>query len=310
MIDPIDFLVLPNETTTSLEELDLLLEDIHPDLRPILEAFRFNLSSVSTIISLPYHLTHHALALEEQATLREEIRALLSQSHPEKSLLDRIELMDADLRNKIEEINSSRIPQLRQKAQYKAKEAITHPEIAPGVYDLFFYSLLLTWSAIEVVANDTFITVLNNRGKLAQRIFDEKASQKHFQAFKVDIEVLVENDFNLQNRMGKLLARSAPLDSTEDIKKVFSALFPNHSVLLSAISSGELRTLYLQRNLIAHCRGIVDEHYIARSGRTETPLGERLKVGVTEIQNAMVVAKQFGSALLSAADLTLRESID
>jgi hypothetical protein len=67
------------------------------------------------------------------------------------------------------------------------------------------------------------------------------------------------------------------------VKSVYQALFPQSEKLSDALNDPDLRLSSLQRNLIVHQRGVIDETYAVTTSCIQR-MGERLKLSPSDLE--------------------------
>jgi hypothetical protein len=263
-------------------------------LRPIADAFRRNVMAVVSTATVPFQLT--AVGVQnlrwQQLAAAELIRArtLIDQGTPEEEArriaLDKAQAqlsMESDL--------------LGDRTLESLGRALTKPEFTDGASELLRQCSVLSWSALEVLAQDTFVELLNTKPSLTMRLCADEATKKLFQLKAVGIETLVEHEFDLSHRMGHILIRLRAIDSIPMMRSTFSALLPNAEKLREAFADTTLWTLNQRRNLIVHKRGVIDQEYLDRTGE-DLGLGSQLVIMVPDLEEYLRAVIVVGSELL------------
>jgi hypothetical protein len=140
------------------------------------------------------------------------------------------------------------------------------PEALSAARELARQGIVLTWSAFEVFARDLFVELLNERPALVERLLSHVASRKRFTVDKIDWQTLSTYNFDLSRSLGDLLSQRSDLDDIQTIRDAYNALYPSASALNQTLANEDLWHLFQRRNLIVHRRGIVDRHYIEKTG--------------------------------------------
>ena len=143
---------------------------------------------------------------------------------------------------------------------------VDEPEALSAARELARQGIVLTWSAFEVFARDLFVDLLNERPALVERLLSQVASRKRFTVDKIDWQTLSTYNFDLSRSLGVLLSQRSDLDDIQTIRDAYNALYPSATALNQALANEDLWHLFQRRNLIVHRRGIVDRHYIEKTG--------------------------------------------
>jgi hypothetical protein len=143
---------------------------------------------------------------------------------------------------------------------------VDEPATLSAARELARQGIVLTWSAFEVFARDLFVDLLNERPVLVERLLSHADSRKKFTVDKIDWRTLSTYNFDLSRSLGDLLSQRSDLDDIQTIRDAYNALYPSASTLNQALANEDLWHLFQRRNLIVHRRGIVDRHYIEKTG--------------------------------------------
>ena len=172
--------------------------------------------------------------------------------------------------------------------------------------ELLRQGTVLTWSALEVLAQDLFVAVLNARPALTVSLIKAETARRYFSFRELSIEVLAEVGFNVSDKMGEMFARERSIDNVAGMKAAFLSIAPDCPRLRDALAERELWTLNQRRNLIVHRRGLVDAVYIANTGDV-TPVGSQLRISPTDLERYIVLVSNTGIELLAACTSLLDE---
>jgi phage tail protein X len=168
------------------------------------------------------------------------------------------------------------------------------------VGELLRQGSVLAWTALEVLANDLFIQLLNAVPDLSTNLMEARTGNR-FQLKRIPLEDLARFGFNLSDKMGALLADKQPLDSTAIIREVFEVLFPDSAELRTVLQNDRLWILYQNRNLILHRSGVIDKTYIANTGIAPALEGRQLNVMLRDVEDDLRLVRDVGIAMLQAA---------
>ena len=172
------------------------------------------------------------------------------------------------------------------------------PEALSAARELARQGIVLAWSAFEVFARDLFVELLNERPALVERLLSHVASRKRFTVDKIDWQTLSTYNFDLSRSLGDLLSQRSDLDDIQTIRDAYSALYPSASVLNQALANEDLWHLFQRRNLIVHRRGIVDRHYIEKTG-SSLAIGKHFWAAPDDIERHIESVIAAATALVS-----------
>jgi len=180
------------------------------------------------------------------------------------------------------------------------REALANSQFAEGAFELLRQCTVLTWSALEVLSQETFVELLNTMPSLIVRLSNDESARRLFPLKSIAIETLVDHEFDMSHHMGEHLIQLRAVDSVPIMRSVFSALFPSANELHRAFGDTALWTLNQRRHLIVHKRGVVDREYLTKTGENlET--GEQLAVTPAELEIYLRAVVNVGSELLRNA---------
>lgn len=164
--------------------------------------------------------------------------------------------------------------------------------------ELRYQTTVAIWSSIEVLLKDQLIEIINWKPELAKRLTTDEIAKKRFEMPKLTLNELEERNFNFQNCMGDLLVRQRDASDLLTLKAAVGAICGKGD-LFSALESREIRLLNLQRHLIVHRRGIVDEKYLSLSG-DQAQKGESVAIPPSSIVNFYRAAAKVGKVACEA----------
>jgi hypothetical protein len=191
---------------------------------------------------------------------------------------------------------------------HNLRGALDDPEFAEGASELLRQCTVLTWSALEVVAQEIFVGVLNTRPSLVSRLSADESAKRLFPLKSIAIEALIEYEFDLSRHIGDLLAQLRAVDSVPVMKTAFYALFPGADKLRVALGDTALWALNQRRHLILHKRGVVDREYLEKTGE-DLQAGQQLAITASELEAYMLAVVGVGSELLISAAGSSGESL-
>lgn len=164
--------------------------------------------------------------------------------------------------------------------------------------ELRYQTTVAIWSSIEVLLKDQLIEIINWKPELARRLATNEIARKRFELPKLNFDELEERNFNFQNCMGDLLIQQRDASDLLTLKAAVGAIWGKGD-LFNVLDSREIRLLNLQRHLIVHRRGIVDEKYLSLSG-DQAQKGESVSIPPSSIVNFYRAAAKVGKIACEA----------
>jgi hypothetical protein len=79
----------------------------------------------------------------------------------------------------------------------RLKELQDEPESLAAARELTRQGVVLVWSAVEVLARDSFVFLLNRRPVLAEQLLAEQANRKRFSVDRIDWQTLAAYGYDL-----------------------------------------------------------------------------------------------------------------
>jgi hypothetical protein len=270
--------------------------------QPIAEAFRSNLTSVSSTVSMPFALA--SAGVHQQHFQRIHIAERIRTLRPGESGSEG----DRQLDDKAYRIASERMQEFRSSSRGEQViirdichfliESLGHG-LEAAAQELLHQGVVLLWSALEVLSRDTFEVHLNDDPNLAQRLVSDPTTRKRFEADRFPLETLIEHGFDLTGKVGSVLVAKQDFSDLVTIKAVFKVLFPASVDLARALAEPGLWLLGQQRHLIVHRRGVVDRAYLDNTGETVSK-GSRLVVTPSDFERSLTLVTQTGERLLKS----------
>lgn len=289
------FLVPPNFPAMSAELVNIATQ-LEGERRTVAESFLNSLRGVVSTLTIPFNYTYaqvHSLQWQ-RFLMAGRIRARSNPKESEREVQARAEAQ-AQLKEFVEQEAGGLIADevLNQLDYIKAQ-----PESLAAARELMRQGVVLIWSAFEVLARDLFVDLLNDEPALLERLLAHPAAKKRFGVEKIDWQTLARFDYNLSSSIGSLLIERTDIDDIQTIREAYGALYPNASRLANALGSNDLWFLFQKRNLIVHRRGIVDAHYLAKTGDSAV-LGDTMWLQPVEVENFLSAVTVAGTTLLA-----------
>jgi hypothetical protein len=170
---------------------------------------------------------------------------------------------------------------------------------------LMHQACLLTWSAVEIFSKQVFIESLNKKPQIYSKINKNQSLKDHFGIGNATWSSLLEShEFNLEGKLGNILAANKDFSSPQIIKELIPLIFSDLSDIgfpKPIFKDDSLWKLGQQRHLIAHKCGIVDEEYIKKTKDKSQEAGKPLKLRGKDIAEAMGACASFAILLYGNA---------
>lgn len=300
--------LVPPERQKILSAFNENTKDMPSPVKEIADSFRANIEGLLSTVSFPYALAHAAAVDKnyQRISLAERIRTLKTDSETDRNETD-LEARRAVTARKVAHDKMSKFIQSSEGQNILIGDSLTFLDrslkdqlLSESANELILQGLVLCWGAFEVLARDTFVTLLNLRPSLAELLLKDTVAKRRFELAKVSLETLATHDFNLSSKMGAILSEQQDLSDLHSIKAVYEALFPNDSQLRSALSETDLRVLSQRRNLVVHRRGLIDETYI-KAVNCVQKRGEKIRIAPDELENHIEKVSCAASLILVAS---------
>lgn len=289
--------LVPHDFSESAKPLTDLAPSLPNGLRQIALAFFDSLHGVIRTLSIPFHYTYsqvHSLHWQ-RFLMAERIRARGIENEEErepaalKIAKERFaEYLQGEGRAVVVDDVLARL-----------KELQDEPESLAAARELTRQGVVLVWSAVEVLARDSFVFLLNRRPILVEQLLAEQANRKRFSVDRIDWQTLAAYGYDLSENLGTFLISKADLTSVQAIRDAYGALFPTAIELGRKLADRRLWDLCQKRNLLVHRRGIVDQQYHVNTGDT-LPLGADLWIPPSEVEDLLEAGLHIGTEIISA----------
>jgi hypothetical protein len=248
-----------------------------------LSAFRSNLQSAASVGSVLFTMAHSGVMERRFALIHtsERIRQLdpdhrdLDDAREETALTLARARMDKDLQD--QPFMNGIIREIINALHQRLEDA----EMRQAAQELLRQTAVMIWGALEVIATDIIIEVLNRCPALFNEALTGETLKRLGLGKAVPVEVLHSYGFNISASMGTIFFGERRLDTLPAIAAVCDDLFANQALNLKLKSTG-IWTLFQRRHLIVHRRGIVDAQYLARTPDSFAP-GEPLIVSAGDL---------------------------
>lgn len=274
---------------------------IAPAFSNLMKAFERNVSAVVSTASLPFRIvsTNYSHQLFDHFFMAERIRALKSEFE-QKSEEERLTMARDiavqkfhDAMRSEEEIHQGGLAILSD-----LEGLLIEEEMISAVAELMRQSEAQTWGLLEVLANDLFLGLVNDKPELSEALLRDERTKKRFQLRDI-APSLSSYGYDLSRHMGDVLGELIKIDDVTTLRIVYEVLFPASSALLNNLRQEELWKLYQRRNLILHRRGIIDEMYLKNTG-DDLVIGSELTISPEQFEKDLLFVVKIGLAMLSS----------
>lgn len=284
-----------DETANLLQQATEPVERAGEALRGIAAAFRQNVEAVLAVVSLPYSMAYSAVM--GRWLQYDYIKASLfrdTDSTPPEVAMQARRALEEDLKNrdKQELFIDELVSNLLQFTEHESFRAATR--------ELHRQALVLTWGAIEVLAKDLFVMILNADPSRAVELMGHERTRRRFALKGIPLETLTEHAFDVSAKMGHVMISLYDLDSLPAIRDAFAILARDNETATLPLNDNELWLLYQRRHLIVHRRAIVDRDYLEKTG-DKLAVGAELMVAPTDVQRGLNLAINVVAQLLGWA---------
>jgi hypothetical protein len=297
------YFFVPFQGNTFFRELDSLIAKLPSDYRSVAKAFKHNLQSVISTVSVPVAL---AMASAQSSRFRE--------LHIAEKIRARKDL-GPDGQPTAEALRSAlEIARKRMGEEITSPEGLNHladttssfllstyddESIKQAAAELLRQGVVLVWGAFEVLARGIFVAYMNANPACAQKLADDPVTKRLFDLKGFGFETLAAYGYDVSRNMGNILASLNDVSSLAALKDVFQVILPKHLGLREKLNSKELWLLAQRRHLIVHRRSIIDEKYLRSSGDT-VPKGDTLNISPRDIENCLFLVRDAGHELLNS----------
>jgi hypothetical protein len=291
------YFFIPIDEATIFAKLDVSIARALPGFAPITKAFRHNLTAVISTVSVPFHLiAAHVQGLRfQQIHLAESIRA---QGIEGEGTVYEKALPIARERFSKEITEPEMIRQFSNQTLRELEQSLERGDLARAASELLRQGIVAVWGALEVLAQDVFVALLNANPKYAVQLLTHERTKHLFQLKAIPLDTLSNYDFDLSGSFGDILIRYRRVDTIPVIQAVFNVLLPKSENLRNALGQRDLWVLNQRRHLIVHRRGIVDAEYIAKTGESLTP-GTVLVIRPDDLERYLQLTTDAGQQLIN-----------
>jgi hypothetical protein len=139
-------------------------------------------------------------------------------------------------------------------------------DVYPSLIEHLRQSTVLLWGTFEAFSKDLFVTLLNAKPDLTEKLLENQGMKRKFDLKYLQFDELIEYGYNLSTKMGSILSKRTPINSFITIKEIFATILPNNDLLNETLNDKHLGILNQRRHLIVHKRAIIDDEYLNNTG--------------------------------------------
>lgn len=278
------------------------IESVLPEeFKAVFAAFGANLRGVLRVATLPYNI-------QFEAVKRQVFQQLLLEERIKRTTYE--EVVDPPAENPAEDPSiykdvAARFHteywagadcqrKLRNVVEERLSDLAEVDTVRSAARDILRQCIVLTWAALEVLATDAFVALLNLRPAVASMLTRDENTKKFF-PLRDFVAILEEHSYDVSRKMGNVLVGQRRLDDITVIRAVFRVLFPSEDVQ-TLLQDERLWKLNQRRNLIVHRRGIVDRSYLLNTGDT-LELGAELAITPPFLKESIELIRDIGVAI-------------
>ncbi|MDM8537545.1 hypothetical protein QUF70_12375 [Desulfobacterales bacterium HSG17] len=236
-----------NQDKIDIEELKSCVSKIknEPLLIPA-QAFKSNIEAILSLLLLPSFIFGAGAGIGWSSAIVSEKKF--------NSKKEQLEALRA---------NKAKMPTID---PYYLQQLIDKEEkVKQGMKSVISSSIVLSWTAIETLSRDAWITCVNS---LPDPLAKNALRQKGDEVKTLKTTSIGKYNFDLSKFMGTLLVEEEEkykFGNPDQIVKAYQAIFPKFSVEdMWKTFKQDLRLLSFTRNLIVHNSSIVDEKFIKK----------------------------------------------
>lgn len=265
--------LIPPDFATALTPVLTHAKSFPEELHSMAAAFGENLKGVILTLGMPFQYTFQEVSglYWQKRHLADLIRSGVDANDEEGKAA-----VTATARKKFDEyLQGEGMGVVAQEVLDRLLEQKARPDVLAAAQQLTRQGAVLIWSALEVLARDAFVFLLNHQPSYAERLLSVPANRKRFSVDRVEWETLASYGFDMSSRVGTFLISKADLNTVIAIRAAYKALMPDAEELHEALGSRVLWSLSQKRNLIVHKAGLMETSNTYRQWGTTASSGRR-----------------------------------
>ena len=275
------------------------------------KTFRSNVMAAINVASIPFMMAcraenefrfNHFFAAARIRALKDVEPGAPLSPEQEKAALD-------IARSKMEDFSKENMEAIGVAILDRLDHIFSDEEMSRSGNELLAETLVMLWGALE-----TFLLALsrihvNKRPEVAVWLLTSEQTKKHFPAKGIAIETLSDFGFRVDGAMGDLLFREGMLDSLPVVRDIFAVMFREYPHTQRCLANEKLWTIWQQRHLVVHKRGVVDSQYISKTGHKQA-VGTRLEITGENVDEAVCILVNAATECLAAAKAEPQKETD
>jgi hypothetical protein len=211
-------------------------------------------------------------------------------------------------------------PEVRAEKERIAKARLADLENVPRIRSQLLWirqaALVRAWASLEAFMGDAWTQTLDHAGTaLRQGAFTAVARSRDlgdapsFGDMQVKLGLLARHDFNLQNKIGTVLAEKCSFKTVDGITRAYKAAFGWKKGLSTPAFSkpDDLRRVEWKRHAIVHRGGAIDSEYAQKASLDASLVGEPLALTAEAVVDDINVIAVQGGTLFKLLLLWLEE---
>lgn len=202
-------------------------------------------------------------------------------------------------------------PEVRAEKERIAKSRLAELDQIPHVHSLLLWlrqaALVRAWASLEAFMEDVWTETLNLAGQeIRQGAFSSVAGSKDLNGssnlsdMQVKVGFLARYDFNLQNKIGTVLAEKCSFKTVDGIGRAYATAFgwkQGHAAPAFPDPKA-LRKVELKRHAIVHRGGTIDIEYARKAGIDAALIGKPLELTIEAVVDDINIVLAQGGQLL------------
>jgi hypothetical protein len=164
--------------------------------------------------------------------------------------------------------------------------------------ELRYQATVSLWSCLETLIKDHLINQINTNPLFSIKINCDEKLRKEIGLDKIDFSHLIENNFNLQNKIGDIIFSNQNSGKIGNLKSVLKTIYQGE-IFPDKLDKGIIFQLHLRRNQIVHYRGKIDQEFQNRSN-SDLKIGDKINITPGELISGFRAVTKFGNTILEA----------
>lgn len=263
--------------------------------------FSDSLKGIDRVICLPFSLTlKHKINIQTRVNLISLLRHH-ENTTPQHKFSTRDEWVNEIKRKAYSDLDKQPLRDIDDLLTDLANDMLSISEpssIDIAALELRYQATVSLWSCLETLIKDHLITYLNANPLIAIKINGDEKLRKEIGLDKIDFNYLIENNFNLQDKIGTIIFSNQNSGKTGNLKLILKNIYQDEN-FPNMLDKGIIFQLFLRRNLIVHYRGTIDQEFKNRSN-SNFKIGNKINITPAELISGFRAVTKFGNDILEA----------